>query len=340
MMELLENILLDSIKGKRDRLGNAELSFYVKDDCNVFVSTLFHCLQEIVENYPDTYDLYDVGLFFDYVRFIRENNDEFDEENFKKKVTKINKKIDYIIKEKIKNKKKRIKELTIFKEELDEFKSYITNKDNLETDFINYLLESPRNIKYIDMVFEKMPDLMQIKDERGSSLFSNIIERYFTAIDKEEADDIVYYKNLLLLMNTKREFKILEKDKKEVLNEIYNKVNSLACDKKKAKINTSKLKALDDLKKIIKPQVSKKIALDDIAKKYNIDINFKSNVIDTVKNHKIELNKENYPDRRFIKDYVLSIDGEDSIEIDDALSCTKLSNGHYLLGVHIASILG
>ena len=32
MMELLEDILQDSIKGKRDRLGNAELSFYAKDD--------------------------------------------------------------------------------------------------------------------------------------------------------------------------------------------------------------------------------------------------------------------------------------------------------------------
>ena len=37
---------------------------------------------------------------------------------------------------------------------------------------------------------------------------------------------------------------------------------------------------------------------------------------------------------------MVSIDGEDAVEIDDALSCRKLSNGNYLLGVHIASVLG
>lgn len=340
MMELLKSILQDSIKGKRERLGDAEISFYAKDDCNVFVSTLFHCLQEVIEEYPKTNDLYDVEFFFDYIRYIRESFDEFDETNFKKKVTKIEKRIDYLISEKLKNKKKCIKELNAFKDELEEFKSYITNKDSLETDFINYLLETPRNMKYIDMVFEKMPDVMKIKDERGSSLYSNIIERYFNAVDNEDIDDLTYYKNLLLLMNTKKEFKVQEKDKKRVLTEIYNKVNAISTDKKKIKDNTFKLKALEDLKNIIKPPVKKKNALNDIAKKYNVEINFKNKVIDAVKNKKLELNKEVYKDRRVIKDYIVSIDGENSIEIDDALSCVKLKNGNYLLGVHIASILG
>ena len=340
MMELLENILLDSIKGKRDRLGNAEISFFAKDDCNVFVSTLFHCLQELIEEYPKTNDLYDVEFFFDYIRYVRESYDEFDETNFKKKITKIEKRIDYIISEKVKNKKKSIKELNAFKEELEEFKSYITNKDNLETDFINYLLETPRNIKYIDMVFEKMPDVMKIKDEKGSSLYSNIVDSYFRAIDTENIDELSYYKNLLLLMNAKKEFKILEKDKKRILTQIYNKVNNLSSDKKKVKDSTAKLKALEDLKNIVKPPVKKKNALNDIAKKYNVDINFKNRIIDEVKNKKLELKKDNYSDRRVIKDYIVSIDGDNSIEIDDALSCVKLKNGHYFLGVHIASILG
>lgn len=339
MMELLEDILLDSIKGNRDRLGNAELSYYAKDDCNVFISTLFHCLQELIEDYPKTSELYDVELFFDYIRYIRESFDEFDESNFKKKVTKIEKRIDYIIEQKIKNKKKLIKELTAFKEELEEFKSYITNRDNLETDFINYLLETPRNIKYIDMVFEKMPDVMKIKDERGSSLYSNIIERYFNSIDREDVDELSYYKNLLLLMNTKKEFKVSDKDKKKILTDIYNKVCGLSTDKKKIKDNTFKLKALEDLRTIIKPPVNKKNALNDIAKKYNIEINFKPTITDEVKTRKLELVKET-TGRKIIKDYIVSIDGENSIEIDDALSCVKLKNGNYLLGVHIASILG
>ena len=43
--------------------------------------------------------------------------------------------------------------------------------------------------------------------------------------------------------------------------------------------------------------------------------------------------------RKQITDYIISIDGDKTYEIDDALSCVKLDNGNYLLGVHIASIL-
>ena len=44
-------------------------------------------------------------------------------------------------------------------------------------------------------------------------------------------------------------------------------------------------------------------------------------------------------DRKQINDYIISIDSESASEIDDALSCVRLENGNYLLGVHIASVL-
>ena len=44
--------------------------------------------------------------------------------------------------------------------------------------------------------------------------------------------------------------------------------------------------------------------------------------------------------RYIVDDYAVTIDKEGAIEIDDALSCRKLPNGNYLLGVHIASPLG
>ncbi|MDE5553040.1 MAG: RNB domain-containing ribonuclease, partial [Malacoplasma sp.] len=45
-------------------------------------------------------------------------------------------------------------------------------------------------------------------------------------------------------------------------------------------------------------------------------------------------------DREVVDDYIISMDKDGAIEIDDALSCKKLPNGNYLLGVHIATVLG
>ena len=45
-------------------------------------------------------------------------------------------------------------------------------------------------------------------------------------------------------------------------------------------------------------------------------------------------------DREVVEDYVITIDGEHALEIDDGLSCRRLENGNFLLGVHIASVLG
>ena len=46
-----------------------------------------------------------------------------------------------------------------------------------------------------------------------------------------------------------------------------------------------------------------------------------------------------YPNRKIIDDYMITIDGYGTIEIDDGLTAKVLSNGNYLLGVHIASVL-
>lgn len=337
-MELLESILLDSIKGKRDKLGIAEISYYAKEDSNVFISTLFNIAQYLIEDYPKSKRLYDIELIFDYIKDINQIKDKLDIEFIKKKSKKLEKRIDYIISEKLKNKKKAIEELKVFKEELIGFKNYISNNDHLESDFINYLLETPRNINYIDLVFDKMPDLMKIKDEKGSSLYNNIIEKYFTSVDNEEVNDLIYYKNLLLLMSTKTDFKVPEQEQKRILNEIIERLNKISVDKKRMKDNRYAIEALNNLKNIVVGNNSKQINIREIAKKYDIEVDFNENIINSIKKG-IHLNKDNYSDRKRINDYVVSIDGENSVEIDDALSCVKLENGNYLLGVHIASIL-
>ena len=67
---------------------------------------------------------------------------------------------------------------------------------------------------------------------------------------------------------------------------------------------------------------------------------FNERIIESVEQIKTPLEVQDYPDRRVVDDYLITIDGSEAIEIDDGISCRKLKNGNYLLGVHIASVLG
>ena len=51
------------------------------------------------------------------------------------------------------------------------------------------------------------------------------------------------------------------------------------------------------------------------------------------------IDPKDFPDRRDLRDQlIVTIDGEDAKDLDDAVTVKKLANGHYFLGVHIADV--
>ena len=76
-----------------------------------------------------------------------------------------------------------------------------------------------------------------------------------------------------------------------------------------------------------------------IIHKYNINIEFPEDVKEEVKEMPMEVLEEEYKNRKDFRDVVIfTIDGDDTKDIDDAISIKKLNNGHYELGVHIADV--
>ncbi len=76
-----------------------------------------------------------------------------------------------------------------------------------------------------------------------------------------------------------------------------------------------------------------------IVYKYNINVDFPDDVKEQVSMMPMEVSEEELKDRRDLRDTVIfTIDGDDTKDIDDAISIRKLSNGHYELGVHIADV--
>ena len=76
-----------------------------------------------------------------------------------------------------------------------------------------------------------------------------------------------------------------------------------------------------------------------IIKKYNIDIDFSEEVKEEVKKLPNVVLESDLNGRRDLRDEIIfTIDGDDTKDIDDAISIKRLSNGHYILGVHIADV--
>ena len=76
-----------------------------------------------------------------------------------------------------------------------------------------------------------------------------------------------------------------------------------------------------------------------IAAKYEIDDEFPNEVDEELKNIPDHVLDSEYDGRIDLRDQMIfTIDGDDTKDIDDAISIEKLENGNYKLGVHIADV--
>ena len=335
MKRILENVLRDSINGKYDKLTEEEIVSYAKEDSNAFISVLFFVTRELLGKYAKKEDWYHFEYVIDYVQTLRNNDIEIDEEKLSQQISSLDNYIEKLKGFKIQNKKRLIDPVNEFQLQLVELRDNNVDPKVMEYEFIDYLIREPRNIDYIEYIFEKMPEIIKSKDKEGISLYRNIVRKYMQSMESEEQEKLLYYKRLIQLILSKKEYKISNYEKKNALLDIQTELGKIT---KKRKYK-EKVEQLKELKEFISSYSQNQVTFDSIASKYGVQLDFPQEVIDEV-NALQPVNRDNYPDRRVIEDFIITIDGESTSEIDDALSCKKLDNGNYLLGVHIASILG
>ena len=76
-----------------------------------------------------------------------------------------------------------------------------------------------------------------------------------------------------------------------------------------------------------------------IACKYGISDEFSDEILDEIEKIPYEVKEEEKKNRRDLTNkQIFTIDGDDTKDIDDAISLDILENGNYLLGVHIADV--
>ncbi len=76
-----------------------------------------------------------------------------------------------------------------------------------------------------------------------------------------------------------------------------------------------------------------------IIRQYGLDENFSKNAMRQAKRIAQNIPEDEYFKREILKDKtIITIDGADSRDLDDAISLDRLANGNYYLGVHIADV--
>ncbi len=217
---------------------------------------------------------------------------------------------------------------------------YIDKYDGSKYEFINFLVFEVKRISLIEDAIKRFPYIVNFETKEGDSLIDRVIKSYIDEVkicvnnsENLNLDNVMYYDEILklLLASEKLSFNILKQ------NNWHNYINKLIENVDILNLNSfSKQKYIFYLN-----DLSNQIRKNDIANleylKYKYDINSSFNYSINLECDRVLNKHDNISNRQVIKDEViLTFDGKDAKEIDDALSIKILENGNYLLGVHIA----
>ena len=337
-MKSIENRLASYVKGNSKKISNKTITSLANKDADDIINTLFNLINKELDSINDSVNTSKIFDLLDYVYIIMTNQDDVNRGIIGRKLLKLDEKLSRI---KLENKNKFFnyrnicKSLDKIENKIEEIRITSIETNSKQYEFINYLIEEIKNINYIEYTFSKMPSLLNVEDKNNKSLIVNIVKKYTENTLNDNEEDTLYYSNIIFLMLSEKKLELKTSDKREILELIYTTIDQLSSNKKNTKKNKSKIYWLHNLVNAIKGINDKTTKIDLIASKYNISIFFDEDILEAAK-----LVKANDDNRYIIDDYTITIDHKDAVEIDDALSCKRLSNGNYLLGVHIASVLG
>ena len=342
-MKNIEKSLINFLRGTAPRVSEEILVEYAsksKEKSNEIIDILFNVINYALDEYTGSYSLEKVRDLLKCVSTVMLNNSDVDRGIISRKTHKLDYKLEHLTesnKSKIVDIENADREIEKTRLTVDALGEQTITTETKSYDFINHLATVIKDRTYIEYAFNKVPSLVNAKDKEDTCLFHNIVLKYMSGISTGNEADILYYSNLLTLIMSQKSFSLSQKDKKKCLETIYTEINKMSCKKKKKKQNIIHIDFLNNLVDSIKGE-DKEVKIDEISSKYNISISFNPEILVQVNNIKTKVGT--MTGREVVDDYTITIDKAGAIEIDDALTCKKLDNGNYLLGVHIASVLG
>ena len=337
----IERALKNYLKATGPKVKEKDYLESTASNVNAAVNVLFKLINDEIDNISEQKTLDRVVEVLKLLELSLANNDNINRKIVSRKIYKLYEKMSRIVEEgknKFSNLNKIESEFNKVRRQLDKLSELNEEKNSKQYDFMKFLITETKNVAYIEYTFSKMPSLVNVKDKEEVPLFRNLLLSYLQSIASNHEENILYYWNLLTIIQSQKKFQISEVEKRKCLEEIYKCINKWSATKKQQKSNQKKLELLDRATQLLKGIDTPTEDISEMADKYNIHLYFNEDLLSQAKLVKTPKEGE-LTDRVVIDDYTISMDCFGAIEIDDALSCKRLPNGNYLLQVHIASVL-
>ncbi len=337
-MRGIEKDLSNYLKQVGRKVNKETVVKLIDEDADELINTVLKTILDEADRSIENIPLDRVKELLSYIQNALEISSDIDRKVLMRKLSKMELKLEYFEveqKKKTKDKKKVRNKIEKISDEIAKIKNQIEDKETKKYDFMNYLVKDVQNIQYLECVLMKLPNLVNIRDKNNISIFQNTVNYYVTAIRKEDLKEELYYSNLLSLFLSSKNIQLSLQDKKNILMNLSRVVHEISSNRENnAK---EKIKKINSFITNLKGDNNKRCEIEKIASKYDIPVFFEKGIIEQV--NLIHTSYHEEEDRPIVNHYVITIDGEGTVEIDDGLSCEKLPNGNYLLGVHIASVL-
>lgn len=150
------------------------------------------------------------------------------------------------------------------------------------------------------------------------------------------------------IFNDYGDFGFIELEDKKIADDMYVSKKSIISSKVKngqvvvakiRKYSTGVKKSEAEIIEVLGYPEESGVDILTIVKRFNLSTEFNDKTIKEVSLINQEISPKEIEGRLDLRDEIIvTIDGEDSKDLDDAVSISKLDNGNYYLGVHIADV--
>lgn len=195
------------------------------------------------------------------------------------------------------------------------------NKDAVPNEKVKYLsfqIFQEKNIPLIESFLKENQGILSSRNKEGENIFDILFKQYLY-LDEKNIEEIAYYYHIILLF-------LNSSCRKEIVN---NKERYLDFIKK------SKLECREHIIQLIELfDPNYQVTLDKIEERYHVNFDFFPSVLEEMNTFRMDnTNRIN-----FLHQECITIDGESTTCLDDALYLEKNLDGTYTLYVHITDI--
>lgn len=188
-------------------------------------------------------------------------------------------------------------------------------------EFLSCIIYEIKSVSYLKQILNTYPHYINTRNFQNKHIALELIDKLLEQLDKPSSHELTYYNSVILEFITRQRFHISNNE----LKAYCLKINILMRQLNPKDKNYNK--RLSFYKTILNNLLDKEITLeqlDIINTKYGIKTGFSLAIQDEIK----EIQKE---------DYIITIDPEGTLDMDDAFSIKKI-NDYYNLKIYITDV--